>query len=235
MPEAGAILITRPEPGASATAAHLLGRGFIPVLAPLLRIRRLQPRLPGPDRIQALVVTSANALPALAVAHRQVPLYVVGDATAAEARALGFTVVTSAGGDATALSALVDSACQPKREPLLLATGARQGGRLAAALRVGRFAVIRRSVYAAEPVAKLPKSARTSLAEGRIAAALFFSGETAATFTRLVAIAGLSAALTPVAAMVIGPAAARALRPLPFRSVRVALRPTEEAVLAMLE
>lgn len=235
MPEAGGILITRPEPGASATAAHLLGRGFSPVLAPLLRIRRLQPRLPDPDRIQALVATSANALPALAAAYRQVSLYLVGDATATKASAYGFKRVASAGGNAAALAALVGSACRPDSGPLLLAAGARQGGALAASLRANGFAVIRRSVYAAQPVAKLPDAARTSLAEGRITAALFFSGETATTFTRLVATAGLSAALAPVAAVAIGPAAAHALRPLPFRCVRVALRPTEEAVLAMLE
>jgi len=235
LPEAGAVLITRPEPGASATAAHLLSRGFSPVLAPLLRIRRRQPRLPEPHRLQALLVTSANALPALAATHRRVPLYAVGDATATEARALGFAPVTSAGGDATALAALVSGVCQPQAGPLLLAAGARQGGGLAAALRGRGFAVIRRSVYAAAPVATLPDSARASLSEGRIAAALFFSAETAQTFARLVAAAGLSTALAPVAAVAIGPAAASALRPLPFRSVRVALRPTEEAVLAMLE
>ncbi len=235
LPEPGAVLITRPEPGASATAAHLLRRGFSPVLAPLLRIRHLQPSLPEAHRLQALLAASANALPALAAAHREAPLYVVGDATADEARALGFGSVSSAAGDAAALAALVAGACRPKAGPLLLAAGARQGGKLAAALRGKGFAVIRRSVYAARPVATLPDSARASLSEGRIATALFFSGETAAAFARLVAAAGLSAALAPVAAVAIGPAVASALRPLPFRSVRVALRPTEEAVLAMLE
>ncbi|MGH7070555.1 MAG: uroporphyrinogen-III synthase, partial [Acetobacteraceae bacterium] len=74
-----------------------------------------------------------------------------------------------------------------------------------------------------------------ALCGGCLRAALFFSGETASHVARLVGTAGLSAELAPVTAIAIGEAAAAALRPLPFRSVRVAVRPTEEAVLAMLE
>lgn len=209
--------------------------GFHPVVAPLLRIRRLEPELPTAARLQAVLVASAQALPALAPTHREAPLYAVGDATARAARKLGFQRVTSSAGDAAALAALVATACQPMAGPLLLAVGARQGGWLAASLRGKRFAVIRRSVYAALPVARLPDPAREALRGGRLRAALFFSGETASHFTRLVGTPGLGAALAPVTAIAIGEAAAAALRPLPFRAVRVAVRPTEEAVLAMLK
>ncbi|MGH7069854.1 MAG: uroporphyrinogen-III synthase, partial [Acetobacteraceae bacterium] len=216
-PGRDAVLITRPQPGAAATAQRLAGMGFRPVVAPLLTIRRLAPELPAAAHLQAVLVASAQALPALAAAHRRLPLYVVGDATAKAASALGFEKVTSAAGDAAALAALVAAACRPTAGPLLLAVGARQGGRLAAALRRKRFAVIRRSVYAALPVARLPDPARAALCGGCLRAALFFSGETASHFARLVGTAGLSAALAPVTAIAIGEAAAAALRPLPFR------------------
>ncbi len=234
MPDPAAILITRPEPGASATAARLAALGFRPVVAPLLTIRRRAPELPAATHLQAALVASVQALPALAAAHRGVPLYVVGDATAGAARALGFKTVISAAGDAAALATLVAAACRPAAGPLLLAAGRGRGEELAATLREAGFAVIRRSVYAAFPVARLPAAARAGLREARIETALFFSGETAATFVRLIGAAGLRTALLPVAAIAIGPAAAAALRPLPFRSVRVAVRPTEEAVLAKL-
>ncbi|MGH7087014.1 MAG: uroporphyrinogen-III synthase, partial [Acetobacteraceae bacterium] len=133
-----------------------------------------------------------------------------------------------------ALATLVAAACRPAAGPLLLAAGARRGQELAATLREAGYAVIRRIVYAALPVERLPVAARAGLREGGIEAALFFSGDTAATFARLIGAAGLSTALVPVAAIAIGPAAAAALRHLPFRSVRVAVRPTEEAVLALL-
>jgi uroporphyrinogen-III synthase len=234
LPEPAAVLITRPEPGASATAARVAALGFLPITAPLLRIRPLAPRLPDAAALQAVLVSSANALPGLPNPYRRRPLYVVGDATAARARALGFCPVTSAAGDASALAALVGRACRPAAGPLLLATGARQGERLAASLRAQRFTVLRRTLYAARPVGRLPVAARAALAAGRLAAALFFSAETASAFARLVTAARLNAALPEIAALAIGPAAAAALSPLPFRFVRVALRPTEEALLAML-
>ncbi len=226
--------MTRPEPGASATAAHLAARGFSPLIVPLLRIRPRPARLPDPARLQAMLATSGNALPGLASHHLRLPLYTVGDATAARARALGFIALTSAAGNAAALASLVADACRPEAGPLLLAAGARQGTALATTLRRRGFSVLRRTLYAAAPVARLPTAARQAFAEGRIAAALFFSAETAETFARLLADAGLAASLAGVTALAIAEPAAAVLRRLPFRSVRVALRPNEEALLAML-
>ena len=226
--------MTRPEPGAAATAAQLAVRGFEPVVAPMLRLCWRAARLPEAGAVQAVVVTSGNALPGLAASLRQVPLYAVGDATAARARALGFASVASAGGDAGALAALVGRACRPGGGALLLASSARQGGALAAALRGEGFAVLRRVLYEARPVGRLPEVARAALGEGRVAAALFFSAETAEAFVRLVGAAGLGGVLANVTALAIAEPAASVLRRLPFRAVRVALRPNEGALLAML-
>jgi uroporphyrinogen-III synthase len=203
-------------------------------VAPLLGIRARRARLPDPARLQAVLATSGNALPGLPAPYRSLPLYTVGDATAERARGLGFATVSSAAGDAAALAELLSRACRPDAGPLLLAAGARQGERLSAALRAQGFAVLRRVLYAAVPVRRMPPSARQALIEKRIAAALFFSAETAETFARLVAEAGLAGELARVTALAIGEPAASALRRLPFRSVRVAVRPTEEALLAML-
>ncbi len=232
-PNQPGVLVTRAEPGASATSARLAELGFAPLAAPLLRIRPRPARLPDPAGLQAVLATSANALPGLAE-YRRVPLYTVGDATAARARGLGFATVASAAGDVASLAALVGRACRAEAGPLLLAAGARQGGKLAAALRGQGFSVLRRVLYAAEPVSRLPEAARLALAEGRVEAALFFSAATAASFARLVAETGLEAALARVTALAIAEPAAAVLRRLPFRSVRVALRPNEEALLAML-
>lgn len=234
MPDRPCVLVTRPEPGASATGAKLTARGFTPILAPLFRIRTHRARLPDPATVQAALVTSANALPGLPAAYHRVPLCAVGDATAAKARALGFVKVASAAGDALALAALVRGICHPKGGALLLASGARQGGPLAASLRKEGFSVLRRTLYSADPVMRLPGAARLALIEEQIAIALFFSTETAMTFARLITDAGLAASLAPVTALAIAERAADVLRRLPFRAVRVALRPNEEALIAML-
>ena len=59
------VLVTRPQPGAAETARRLLALGRTPVLAPVLEIVPLAADLPPPDGIQAVLITSANALAAL--------------------------------------------------------------------------------------------------------------------------------------------------------------------------
>lgn len=234
-PDAGTgVLITRPEPGASETAARLVDLGFRPVVAPVLEIHALPCRLAAAGRLQATVVASGNAIrPLLAEFHR-LPLFAVGEATASRARAAGFTQVCSADGDANALAALVRRQAHPKAGPLLLATGRAQGHGLAASLRSLGFRVIRRAVYAADPVATLPEPALRSLAAGNVIAALFFSAETARHCVRLLRRAALHDAVNTVDALAIGRPCAVALQPLPWRRIRVADRPTQDAMLALL-
>lgn len=77
--------MTRPEPGASATAKRLAGLGFEPVVLPLTVIEPVAPG-PLPDRIDAVIATSANAFrhapAALLERLAETPLYVVGEKTA---------------------------------------------------------------------------------------------------------------------------------------------------------
>lgn len=103
------VLVTRPEPGASATASALRPAGFDPVIASLTAI------LPLPvdgafdiDGIDAVAVTSANALrhaPERLIARlAELPLFTVGEATAAIAREAGFRSITTGCGDAADLA-----------------------------------------------------------------------------------------------------------------------------------
>ena len=128
-----------------------------------------------------MLITSGNALPMLPASHRHLPLYAVGRATAERAQAQGFERVQSADGDSEALCELVTRSCRPDGAPLLLASGRHQGNPLAAELRRRGFSVVRRVVYAAEPVPSLPDAARDELSTGTLHAALFFSAETART------------------------------------------------------
>ena len=185
-------------------------------------------------RLQAILVTSGNAIPSLPASHRHLPLFAVGEATAARARAAGFTQVNSADGDANALAALVARSCDRHAGPLLLASGRGQGEGLAADLRTRGFRVLRRVVYAAAPTSSLPDAARHAFASGGLAAALFFSAETARQCVRLLQAARLHEAVRPVDALAIGQAAAVALQALPWRRICVAARPNQDAMLALL-
>jgi uroporphyrinogen-III synthase len=226
------VLVTRPEPGATETAARLVTLGWRPVCAPLLAIAPR--RLEALGRPQAVLVTSGNALSALPDALRATPLLAVGDATAARARAAGFAVVHSAGRDATALAELAGRVCRPDGGALLLASGAGQGSALAAELRVRGFRVHRRVAYAAMPAAALPETAIAALRGGEIAAALFFSAATARLFVRLARGALPRTAFADVSALALSPTVARALGPLPWRAIRVASHPNQDELLTLL-
>ncbi|RCW84296.1 uroporphyrinogen-III synthase [Phyllobacterium bourgognense] len=101
------VLVTRPQPGATKTADRLLGHGFLPLVLPLTKIVPLPVTTPR-GKFDAVAVTSANAFrqapdqvlqPFLAL-----PCFVVGEATAAAARARGFETVTTGDRDGASLA-----------------------------------------------------------------------------------------------------------------------------------
>ena len=101
-----AIAVLRPEPGNARTVARItaLGREALPL--PLFAVRPLRWRAPDPDRHDALILTSANAVrhagPALATL-RALPVFAVGEATANAARAAGLTIRHTGTDNAAAL------------------------------------------------------------------------------------------------------------------------------------
>jgi len=227
-----AVLVTRPEPGASETAERLREMGLRPILAPMIEVRTLHPDLPDPAAIQAVLVTSGNAIPALPAVWHAVKLLAVGDATAARARAGGFVDVASADGDATALAALAAARCRPYGGKLLVTAGAGRGADLAAELSTKGYNVHVAEVYTAHSATALPAEAAEAIRAGTLYAALFFSAETARTFVRLAQ--SEQEALRGVVAVAIGRPAAVALESLPWRSIRIAQRPTQHEVFACL-
>ncbi len=175
------LLVTRPEPGASATAKRLAALGHAPALLPCLAITPVPAKLP--PHPAALVVTSGQAVPALPARLHDLPVFCVGDATAAKLRIAGFTRVESAQGDAEALAKLVITRKLPGLH--VLTVGERHGQKLAEDLRKAGFSVLRRRVYTVTPLRDMPEEIRTPLATGDFDGALFYSAETARAFARL--------------------------------------------------
>ncbi len=229
---AGTVLITRPSPAAEETALHVAALGLLPVVTPLLTIRRLPAVLP-PDAA-AVLVTSSNAIDGLPAWARARPVLAVGDATAARARAAGFPNVHSADGNSTDLAALVQRMFAPAQGELLLLTGKGQGTALAELLQAQQHVVVLREVYEAAPVPVLPEPAAAALQSRDLQAALFFSTETARLFVRLVTEDRLETSVRNTNACAISPAAGVALNPLPWRRIRIAARPTQDDMLALL-
>ncbi len=218
--------MTRPEPGASATASRLVAMGHDTVLAPCLAIEPLPAHLP--EKPGALIVTSGQAIPSLPERLHGVPMFCVGDATANRARAAGFTRVESAGGDAHDLFRLVSARRLPGTH--VMAVGERHGLALYRQLREAGFSVLRRKVYAARPIRALPPEVLQGLEAASLQAALFYSAETARAFVRL-----QPQNTGMITAYALSPAVAAGLGGLPWAAIRVALAPTEADLMALLQ
>jgi uroporphyrinogen-III synthase len=228
------VLVTRPEPGASTTARHLTAMGFAPVVAPLLSIRTFARALPATEALRGVVVASRQAIAALPDLYHHLPLYAVGDATAAEARDAGFRTVVSAQGRAEDLARVIIETLPKEGLPLLLATGFNQGDRLKRILQAFGFEVLREEVYAAHSVTALPPAAAGIIGGNRPGWVLLFSRETALCLGRLCRAINLQECFAYLSLAAISPAVADAVADLPWARIRVAIEPNEKAVLALL-
>jgi uroporphyrinogen-III synthase len=230
------ILITRPAADALSFADALAAAGVATMIEPMMTIEAL----PGPALdlagVQAVLATSANGARALAARteRRDVPLYAVGDATARAAEALGFTPVTRAAGDVSALAACVIARCDPAEGALLHAAGTTLAGDLGGALAAAGFRYRRECLYAARPVAALSAAARTALAAGRIDGVALFSPRTARIFVDRVAAAGCTTSLARIDAFCLSAAVGDAAAGAPWRRTFVAGEPTGRALRALV-
>jgi len=219
------LLVTRPEPGASATAARLAAMGHEVLRLPCLSIKAVSPRLP--EHPAALVITSGQAVPALPARLHNVPVFCVGDATADRLRQAGFTRVESANGDADALFRLI----MARRLTGLhvLAVGERHGLALLQRLRAAGISAARRKVYTVTKLRILPAETKAALAAGGLDAALFYSAETARAFCAL-----HPPGTAEMEAYALSDNVAKGLTGLPWRRIHVALAPTEADLMALL-
>jgi uroporphyrinogen-III synthase len=174
------IWVARPEPGATRTGAALAARGLTPLVAPVLTVRPTGDRPPdGP--FDALVLTSANAVPALqdAPALRGLPVFAVGTRTAALAVRAGLGPVREGPGDAAGLAGLVSASLAPGAR-LLHAAGAERKREPGAALAAAGFEITVFIAYAAVALPSLPDAVGRALAAGSLGAVLHYSRRSAA-------------------------------------------------------
>jgi uroporphyrinogen-III synthase len=231
-------LVTRPRAEAALLTKALASRGIAALLEPLLDIRHRELGYPlDLAGVQAVLCTSANGVRAFArlSEQRDLPLFAVGEATAARARAEGFSDVHGAGGAVGDLVALVNGRLRPEVGRLLHIAGSLVAGDLSGALRARGFTVDRAMLYEARPVTALSAATVRALAAGIVDFALFFSPRTAAIFARLADQAGLADAMRCITAISISAAADAALDPLRFRAQVIAERPDQPALLAVLD
>jgi uroporphyrinogen-III synthase len=204
------LLLTRPEPDAQRTAAALRAQGHDVIVAPLLRIEPAADAKIGAGPWAAILITSANAAHAI-VAHasvtplRPLPVFAVGRRSAEAMAAAGFAEVTSADGNVSDLARLV-------------ARG---------------FAVEVTIIYRAIAATGLPPAAADALASG-IDGVLHFSRRSAEAYVDAARAAGLLAkALKPVH-FCLSAQVAEPLAQAGAAAIRVAERPNEAVLIALI-
>jgi uroporphyrinogen-III synthase len=232
------LLVTRPEPDATRQAQALAARGHEPVLAPLLSIEPILGVTLDLDGAQGLLVTSRNALRAIAShpdlpAARRLPLFAVGDATAREASALGFAEVTAAAGTGEMLARLLVETLAPNRGPLVHLAGETLAFDLKAALEAQGFTVRQRVLYRAVPATALPPQALALLDAGELDGVMLMSPRTAAVFAGLVSQHGAVTEASRLHCYCLSATVAQAVKPLGAKLI-VAERPREEELLALI-
>ena len=239
-----AILVTRPLPDAESTAADLRAEGFEAVVAPMLRFEPLGFAGEAEVPYGGVVVTSANALRAVE-SHLagspllKLPLFAVGERTAAAARAVGFTKVLSANGDASALRDLIVEAAKArklkKKSPLLYLAGEEVSRDLAGELREKGFEVVTHIAYRMVPAKSLPNEVADGFAAGTIEAVLHYSRRSAQAFVEAARSGGVEISALALPQCCMSAAVADIVREAGATQVTVAVRPDEIALFEALK
>jgi uroporphyrinogen-III synthase len=217
----------------------LAARGHEPVLAPLLAIETATEMPLELDGAQALIVTSRNALRALAT-HRelaaslQLSLFAVGEATAKAAAELGFAKVVSGPGTGEGLSRLIADALDPNAGALVHLSGETVAFDLKSALQAKGFTLRQPVLYRAVAATRLPESALALLNAGELDGVILMSPRTAAIFAALVVRADALTQAARLDCYCLSAAVAQAVESLKARAI-VAARPSEEDILALLD
>jgi uroporphyrinogen-III synthase len=232
------LLVTRPEPDGARTAEALRARGHDVMLAPLLHIETEPGAELGTGPWGAVLITSANAARVVEVHARKaellgLPVFAVSRRSAEAARAVGFTEVVSADGDADDLARLVAARARAG-VPLLYLAGEDRAADLAGALAAHGVGVHTVVVYRAVVATALPPVVRDTLAAGEIDGVLHYSRRSAAAFGAVVLAATIDLKSLKTKHYCLSADIAAPLRQDGIAAVTVAARPNEAALLALI-
>ncbi len=229
------ILITRPLAEAEETAGLLRARGHNPLTCPLTEIIFAPVALPqGP--YAGYVTTSHQAIGWLArqQAERDIPLFVVGEASAARARDAGFAHVLAGSGDARGIAgAIRKKVAPPVSAPLLYLRAEHVSFDLAGVLKEQGYAMDEQVVYSTRALHVLPEELADTLRTGTVDTALFYSRRSLEICEELVEKAGLSGSLRHIEAIAMSERIARAAAA-PWKAIRISPTPDQAGIFSSL-
>lgn len=234
------VLITRPQTASEALAEILQQHGYEGVIESMLAIKSTDMPPPDLSEIQALMITSANALTALGSGDYETesllhyPCFCVGPRTEAQARLFGFTKTYSSASDGAALARLIDQTLFNKKKSILHMAARDTDSKAHNELTTLGFAVRSWPIYRAEPAESLSPPLIKLLQQKKIDAALVFSVRTAETLVKLIKQHALETCCNQLVAIGLSQAVIDALLPLNWHKTAAAETPTEDAVIKCL-
>jgi uroporphyrinogen-III synthase len=230
------VLVTRPGEDGTALAEILGARGIESIIEPLLTIKQIEGPALELGNVQALLLTSANGVRALArrTERRDIPVYAVGDATATTARSSGFAQVHSAAGNVETLVELVTEMLKPKAGPLLHVAGSAVAGDLIAQVEAAGFECTREVLYEAVVERSLMSSTIAAIKDAHIDIVTLYSPRSAEIFVELVRKARLVRSCQNIMALCLSQAVADKISELHWQEVQIAKEPNQDALLDLL-
>jgi len=234
------LLVTRPEPDAMKLAGLLEKRGYETTIEPLMRMSVDRADPIDLDGAVALIATSRNALRALRASPamgeaRQVPVFVVGQGTAQEARKLGFEKILVGPGAAADLVPAIAANVDPADGLLVHLAGEVLAFDLKSELEQLGFRVVQPTVYRMEAARSLSHSTIDQLNDGEIEGVILMSPQTAQIYARLIAQHRLTMSIQKLTHYCLSQAVASKLAPLGEVATAVPDQPTLDELLAEID
>lgn len=226
------VLMTRPQPEADRFAEALAEMGYDTLIEPLYRI--VPSPSPWPDESPAaLVATSPKAFfSQVPPDWAEIPVFVMGETSAAKAARCGCHNIISAAGDFSRLVKMVRKEVTSGKKILYLRG---EATRHDLQKELPGLQVVERIVYRSEKVATFPPRAREAIANGRVAIVPLFSPRAAVDFSMFLRQEGLEREAERICLLCLSPAVLDSARHLVWKRAEVAKTPDSAAMLAVMQ
>jgi uroporphyrinogen-III synthase len=233
------VLITRPEHDAVDLKSRIEALGCEVTVAPLLEIALKGIPADALKDAAGVIATSRNSLKALAASPalasaRLLPVFAVGPATEALARALGVSTVIAGAGTAADLVPVLEKYADANAKPFVHLSGDHQAFDLAAALKSRDIPIRRVEAYQSVAAKTLAAPVAGLLARRALDAVILMSPRTARVWADLVRALPDKPDLTQVTHVCLSPAVAQALQPLAPLRTEISMAPNGNEIVALV-
>ncbi|OWV90843.1 uroporphyrinogen III synthase [Rhizobium sp. R72] len=233
------VLVTRPRHSGERTARRLRDLGHEPILLPLSRpVHDANAALRGLRMTKGTIaITSAEAIRALAkpdvelATHLKRPVFAVGDATAEEARAIGFISVTASGGSGTELA---ETIAKKAGGPVLYLAGSPRAETFEKRAHEIGLKITVSECYRMEPTPIAPQTLDTIFEQQPPDAILFYSRQTAENFFRAAEVRMRSGRTDGIRLLCLSKSVAEGVPASLRGTVSIAVMPEESSLLSLL-